>query len=102
MLAALLLNPRRVGGDDAPKKKREYLTRGELYQLELNAQAEAERLARLAKDAEEKLRIETDRQLKLEIIEEERRYADKVRRDNEALILIFNEELKRRIIKAWF
>ena len=94
MLGALLLNLRRIGGDDAPRKEKpkadsEYLTRGELRLLEERDAAEKAVLKRL--EAEAALKTQ----------EIEKRMVDAMRRNDEAALLLLDDELRRDIIKLW-
>jgi len=86
------------GGDDAPpKKEREYLTRGELYELE--KQDEQRRL--LALEETRLKRLYVDEQLKLELLESEQRLAEAIRANDEALVLLIEDDIRRRIITLW-
>jgi hypothetical protein len=97
--AGLIVRSSKHGGDDAPPKKKkkdnDTITRGELYQLEL-----AEQEARLNKKTKQK-KDRAEALAKVEFEKAKISFAREMLSNDEAKILLFDNELRREIVKLW-
>ena len=89
MLAALLLNPRRIGGDDAGG-----LTRRELRHEEEQAREQIRDKTRAKK-------VETEKIAAIALAQTQKDLAQAILQNDEAMVLILDDKLRREVVRLW-
>ena len=88
MLAALLLNPRRIGGDDGG------LTRRELRHEEEQAREQIRDKTRAKK-------VETEKIAAIALAQTQKDLAHAILQNDEAMVLILDDKLRREVVRLW-